>query len=201
MHWASFALSAMNYAATEETDRMTKTYRLVADAEHFGWLGVMNSRMGPLALLVEGRSLRDVWITPEVERVIDDELPAGDLGDFPFMAAVPTLSGAAVSALQGIIGTEAEFLPVSCPEGEFYVLNVLNVVDALDESASVVRRYSDGRIMDVIEPVFRVEKVAGSNVFKIPQTPRAPVFVTQAFVDSVSRAGLRGFRFDAVEAR
>ncbi|MFG0312567.1 MAG: imm11 family protein [Phycisphaerales bacterium] len=176
-----------------------RVYRLRADAERFSWLGVERSEMRPLALILEGNSLRDRWVPPIVSRIVDDELPQGELGDYPFLEGAPALSKRAVDALLDVLAESAEFLPLNCDAGEYYVMNITRVVDALDEAASELKRFeSSGRVMEVMRHVFVPERLTGYAIFKIPQTPRAPVFVTEDFRRRVLAAGLAGFRFDLV---
>ena len=177
----------------------TRVYRLRADAERYGWLGVKRTEMRPLALILEGNSILDRWVPPVVNRIVDDELPQGELGDYPFLDGAPALSKRSVDALLDMLSDSAELLPLVCDVGEYYVLNVTRIVDALDEAASELTRFeSSGRVMEVVRHVFVSERLTGYTVFKIPQTPRAPVFVTEVFRRRVLAVGLRGFQFDLV---
>ena len=66
------------------------------------------------------------------------------------------------------------------------------MVDALDEGASELRRFSSGRIMIVDRWTFRPESLQGVAAFKLPQLRRAFTFVTDAFVERFRRCGLAG---------
>lgn len=52
--------------------------------------------------------------------------------------------------------------------------------------------------MSIDRFMFRPDRIRGHPIFKIPQLPRAFVFVTGDFVDRVRVAGLRGFDFQKV---
>jgi hypothetical protein len=48
--------------------------------------------------------------------------------------------------------------------------------------------------MRIVKHVFRSEAVAGATIFTLPNL-RTATFVTDAFVEGVQRAGLKGFDF------
>jgi len=79
--------------------------------------------------------------------------------------------------------------------------NPTRVIDALDEDASSVLRFSGGRIMRINRHVFRPEVVKGIDVFKIPNLRVSPTYVSQRFGDLWNSADLKGLEFKQVWAR
>lgn len=101
----------------------------------------------------------------------------------------------ACEALVPMLRRNGELLPVNCGDASVNMLNVTNVLDALDEEASDVRRFSNGRLMRVSRHVFRPEVVGTVDMFKIRNMRVSPTFATQRFVDAWRGAGLRGLDF------
>ena len=146
----------------------------------------------------DGRNLLPSWTEPVVEVLRDKKfnqnLPPSD---FPTLApGVPVFSLRAVKALKDILQKNGEIVPLSCSEGEYYAFNVTTFIDALDESNSVVERFeSSGRIMQLNKYVFLGDRLGGAAIFRIPQFPRAEVYVTDEFRKIVIANGLLGFKF------
>lgn len=138
------------------------------------------------------------WKPLKVEIAFDEELKTQlPPGDFPSLFAdVPVLSPAAVQVLQPLIEGNGQLLPLQCAEGEYFILNVTNVVDALDETKSEIVRFPDGKkILDIKQFVFLSAKLQNVNIFKLPQQPLGQVFVTDGFVKAVRDSGLVGVNF------
>jgi hypothetical protein len=114
-----------------------------------------------------------------------------DLGDFPGFPE-PVVSGRVVEALGDVLRRHGELLELLSDDGEFYIYNVTDVADALDEAASSGERFSSGRYMHIQKRVFRPDVVGKHELFKIPQL-RNEVHCTDAFRTRVEEAGLRGF--------
>ena len=115
------------------------------------------------------------------------------MGDFPLLAFhVPVFNERAAERLQPLLVGNGELLPLLCDEGSFFAYNVTTVLDALDIEKSIVIRFADGGIQDVIRHEFVPEKLI-SPIFKIPQVP--DVFVTDEFQDAVIKHELEGFHF------
>ena len=146
----------------------------------------------------DGRKLLPSWIEPAVEVLRDKKfnrnLPPSD---FTTLApGVPVFSSRAVNVLKDILQENGEILPLSCSEGEYFVFNVTTFIDALNESASEVERFkSDGSIMQINKYVFFGDRLAGATIFRIPQFPRAEVYITDKFRKLVIDNRLVGFKF------
>jgi len=125
-----------------------------------------------------------VWWDPQSE--------SRELGDFPGFPE-PVLSGRAVAALGDVLRRHGELLELISDDGEFYLYNVTDVVDAIDEAASHGERFpSSGRWMFMQKRVFISAALVGHEIFKIPQLSNEP-HVTNRFCERVEQAGLHGF--------
>jgi hypothetical protein len=92
-----------------------------------------------------------------------------------------------------------EFLPVKCDQQQgLTALNVTNMLDVLDEEASEVTRFRDGRLMRIRRYVFLEEPLRGVTIFKIPNFRVSPTFVGDAFVSAWRKAGLKGLVFSPI---
>lgn len=125
---------------------------------------------------------------------LKEQLPPGD---FPSLFAdIPVLSERAVKVLRVLVEGNGELLPLECEDGNYFVLNVTRLIDALDERKSDIVRFPDGKkILDIKEFVFVPSKLRNVDIFKLPQQPLGQVFVTDRFVKAVRDAGLLGINF------
>ncbi|MEG3928598.1 hypothetical protein QUA81_20875 [Microcoleus sp. F6_B4] len=138
---------------------------------------------------------------PEVWQPIPVEVYSkGKPGDFPSIVALHlTLSERAARILQPIMGESVELLPVVCTTtGErYFAIKVLDVVDCLDHSRSVVGRNShSGRVTVIDSFAFKDGCIGDRNIFRLPELNRA--LVSQTFKDCVENNGLEGLIFKQV---
>ena len=140
-----------------------------------------------------GKSVKSMWRPLKIKVLEGDEsLPASD---FPYLAPVfPIMSRKAKEVFHDLIAPYVEFLPLQSSFGEYYGINVLEEVDALDEEASELKRFSDGRVMVVHKYVFKPDTVEGKVIFRIPQDNS--IFVTDLFADKVWESGLMGLKLE-----
>jgi hypothetical protein len=123
--------------------------------------------------------------------------PLGDRAGIDFKSDPMVLSRRALNVLLPHIGSFGQALPLGFDDAEYFLFNVTNIVDALDEAACEVWRFpSSGRIGQIIHYSFRPDAVRDQLMFKIPQQPKGFAFVTDRFVELVERAGLTGFAFE-----
>jgi hypothetical protein len=75
-----------------------------------------------------------------------------------------------------------------------WLLNVTNVIDALDKERSRIVYFDDGDILAIEKYAFDADKIGTAEVFKLPMRA-SPVFVNDVFADRVRNAGLRTVSF------
>lgn len=125
-------------------------------------------------------------------------------GDFPGLAThIPVFSQRAVDDLIDLLGEAGELIPLPCENNDqtYHALNVTRLVDGLDPDRVAAKRFSSsGRIMRIISHAFLPDRIAGLNLFKIPETVLQEVYVTTQFVNRVIASDLRGFAFKLVWA-
>src|SRR5690606_31418146 len=141
-----------------------------------------------------GKSVKSMWQPLRIKILEGEEsLPKSD---FPHLiSGFPIMSRRAKEVLHDLIAPYVEFLPLeSSFGGEYYGINVLEEVDALDEEASELKRFSDGRVMVVHKYVFKPDTVEGKVIFRIPQDNS--IFVTDLFADKVWESRLMGLKLE-----
>jgi hypothetical protein len=149
----------------------------------------------------DGTSRSAGWRPVPVKLVKQDERgkPYAE-SDFPWLGEhAPVMRPRAVGVLRSMLGGDGELLPLDCPGADLKVLNVLQVVDALDlERSKLVRFPSTGQIMTVESHVFHAERLDGVKVFKVPELLRTEAFVTYEVVNLIQSVGLKGVGFRLV---
>ena len=148
--------------------------------------------------LIDGTPRRAMWSPIEVSLVRIDEGRRLAESDAPWLGSQSLIFRPAVlDHLSGVLINHGELLPLACSDADLSVYNP-RAVDALDESASDIMRFDDGRIMDIAGYVFKPDVIDGLDVFKLANLRASPTFVSPRFVDRWNKAGLRGLQFDKV---
>jgi hypothetical protein len=150
---------------------------------------------------INGLSRREGW-TPVRMRLVMEEEHGEPLreSDAPWLGSHALIfRQKAVAALESLLLAHGELLPLECEQAKLAVFNPVNVLDALDEAASIVQRLpSSGRVAWIEKHVFRREVIQGFQVFKIKSLRVSPTFVGEQFVEQWRSAGLRGLTFEQV---
>jgi hypothetical protein len=107
----------------------------------------------------------------------------------------------ALGELEPLLLSHGELLPLDCVEPDLVVFNATRVVDALDEPASDILRFANGRIMRITRHAFRAEAVLDVDIFKLPTLRVSPTYVSDRFVDRLKSVGLQGLVFNKVWSR
>jgi hypothetical protein len=170
--------------------------------EGYEWVLPVNEADHEVFRGLDGTPRRVGWEPVHMQRVTTTRTGARRAeSDLPFLSShLLVLRDKAFAALGDVLADYGELLPLSCPDTELWVFNALRFVDALDEDGSTLRRFSSGRIADIQRYAFHPERVAGVEIFRLPQTPRGPLCVSGEFVERVRAAELRGADFQLVWA-
>jgi hypothetical protein len=103
----------------------------------------------------------------------------------------------AMLALAQIWAKNGELLPLQCHGARLSLFMTKRRLHALDENASSITRFRDGRIMRVDRHVFREDIVGEHPVFMLEQDPGC-LFFSKRFVDLWHAAELTGIEFRQV---
>ena len=174
-------------------------YSLVADADNYQKLDLVDEdKDWEIIYKFNGKPLAAEWRPLRVEIMDEDTGDVLPQSDCPLLfTGAPALSRRAAEILKPFLARNGELLPLDFGTEEYFVFNVTSVVDALDEEASEIVRFPDGKkVMDIKRFTFIPSRLEGVDLFKLSQQPLGGVFVTDGFVQAVRQAGLLGFHFE-----
>jgi hypothetical protein len=144
-------------------------------------------------LLFRGKNLADEW-TPVPVRILEESKASDSPG---LDSSAPVFSEKAVEMLKDLIDSSVEILPVRCRKGNYFAINVVNVIDCVDYSNSIFKTFKNSKKIMLFEKYsFIPERVEGKNIFKIVDEPTKRAFVSDVFRELVLSSGLTGFKFD-----
>jgi hypothetical protein len=110
------------------------------------------------------------------------------------------ISRKAKEILEPLICNNVEFLPLihDITSEVYYLINVLNTVDAINYNKAVLEKLSTGLIIGFEKYAFLANKVEGQIIFKTFLNQRlhsSTVLVSDEFRNKVLENNLKGFEF------
>ncbi|OBR62972.1 hypothetical protein A7K91_09655 [Paenibacillus oryzae] len=125
----------------------------------------------------------------------------GKYYDFPyFTSGIPIFSLKAIDLLKVFLEDNVQFFDCTVENYEMPIkmLNITNLIDAVDYSQSVPflllwRKWSGFKKLSFLKT-----KVSEQHIFKIPESYKTNVYVSDYFRDTVLNSKLKGFVFDEV---
>lgn len=110
---------------------------------------------------------------------------------------IPVFDKESITILRDLIIGNAEILQLDCDNGDFYAINITNIIDCIDYEKSKYKTFRDGkRIMRFTKYVFDEKKIKGVNIFKIKDEILKRPFVSENFRNRVLENNLTGFKFE-----
>lgn len=168
-----------------------KVWILDCDVNNYNSLKFKNGFDLDLIHSFQGESKKDTWRSPKFERMNNRPF-----SNSPGLSShIPVMDEEAVNVLNRMIEENAELLPLDCPCGTFFAVNVVRVLDCLDLNKSEFKSFSDGRIMRMIKYSFFEEKINEINLFKVKGLELKRPFVSDRFKKAVEDNHLKGFVF------
>jgi hypothetical protein len=160
-----------------------------------------STRLRHLLIGTDRGKLRDQWVAPLMELLTSDEhgrprRPA----DMPLYSGSGSLvvNRRARSVLEPVLGDDAEYLDLVVEREEMWLVNAWQVVDALDEEKSVLKRFPNRtKVMEIVKYSFIPERLNGLQAFRIHQRP-SKTFLAGSVVAAIRDAGLTGLSFRRV---
>lgn len=91
-----------------------------------------------------------------------------------------------------------EFIPEKLENSNLYIVNVLNIIDAIDYEKAKLRKLDTGLVVGIEKYAFNYDKIKESPIFKVLLNGR--IFSTEVFVTSETKTiaedeKLTGFSF------
>lgn len=170
----------------------TEQYRFLELVDPAGWQAV-NDMLNGIRPLSNWQSL-EVRMSPPSDQVQQD-LP---VSDFPGLGGLDVFSRRCADQFQSLLQGRGHFLPLECAEQQYIGFYTTFQVDALDEVNSKFWQLESGRLVDIVEHKFRIGSLDDAVIFRLPQKPFGPTYVTDIFVEQVKVHNFMGFRFEPV---
>jgi hypothetical protein len=152
---------------------------------------LMRGRVG------SGKRVDGEWTPPKCGRFIKPRSRKPEkLHDITFVLAnvdVPVFSRKAKVVFEPLLGDQAQWLAVDFEECEYWMLNVLRLVE-IDEVKSEIRRLPSGGVSQIRHYEFREKDVADEWLFKT-RIHTGWVHCTDRVRGLVEKEGLTGFWF------
>ena len=144
----------------------------------------------------DGRKHLGNWKTIKVKRMEPEKkLTLSDAPGFLF----PVFSKNALKCLHPLIAKHVEILPLDFEEREYYGINVISVLEAIDYEKSIYKTFRDGkRIMAFKKYAFVSDVIRNIPIFKISDEKTRYAFVSDDFKHVVEENNLLGFKFKLV---
>ena len=116
-----------------------------------------------------------------------------------FTPGIPVVSPRVIEVTKDLIQDQVEVLPTICSDCELYILNITNIVDAVDYTKAQVKYFPDGkRVLRFIKLAFVEEKVRGNHIFKLTEHKLSSPYVSDEFRQRILDNNLTGFKFELV---
>lgn len=144
----------------------------------------------------DGRSKRDGWV-PLALKPLEGNFICGDFANF--LCGMPIVSKRVIEMIGDLLEAEVEVLPTICAGREVYILNITNIVDAVDYKNSDVKYFQNTqKVMAFTKVSFCKEKIQGNHIFKLVERRFSSVYVSDEFRQRIIDNNLTGFRFELI---
>lgn len=148
---------------------------------------------------INGTPRQSKWQPISVKLVRNDEGRELVKSDSPWLGAHALIfRSGVIGSIGSILQKDGELLPLTCSEADLLICNPTRVLEALDEAASSVLRFNNGKIMLIQQHVFRADVIRDIDIFKIPDLRVSPTFLSQRFVNQWNESRLKGLDFKRV---
>jgi hypothetical protein len=98
------------------------------------------------------------WRPRPLKLIQEDEGKKQERGDWLYLDShIPVLRATAALAIKHVLDPGDQLLPMTCGREQLYLLKPKWTIDALDEAASDIWRFDNGRIIAVHKHVFKEE--------------------------------------------
>jgi len=121
-----------------------------------------------------------------------------DYPKFWSASGIPLINKKSAESLIKIISGDAELVSVDYVDGDYYIVNILSVLDAVDNDKSVFRKLDTGLVVGLERYELKSQIIDGHNIFKLYLNGRimtTEVFVSDIFKKAVEEVQLKGFKF------
>lgn len=168
---------------------------------HRGLVLVQRDEIIKLDAELEAKPMRASWQPLWVQwlplPVENSDIQPTEIGNMPGLYYKPAWDKRAVEVLRPLVEGQVEILPLLSDDGEFFFINVINVLHCLDhERSTFYYARTDGRIVGVKDFVFQPSCLDGQHIFRLAEDNYAVVYVSDDFKHTVEANGLTGLEFE-----
>ncbi|MBK9258446.1 MAG: hypothetical protein IPM54_01265 [Polyangiaceae bacterium] len=143
-----------------------------------------------------GTSRKGDWTPARVERTRPSRRGGNKPADLPQSSFAFIMRRPAVDALQDIIDTHGEVLPLATTDNvELFVFNPRFVIDAFDRERSTYEQIPGTSTLWIRKYVFIESAIRGIDIFRMPIPGAHSLFFSDRFVERVKAAKLKGTDF------
>lgn len=169
-----------------------KIWHLFFELDKYDYLTTISNKDWE-ALNFDGSSKINTWVPISVKVTGGKNIPNAT----SISPGIPVLDLKAVEVLKDLLGNNTEVLPLKCKKGEFFAINICDVLDCINYEKSQYEKYDNSdRIMVFEKYEFFQDCLEDVNIFKIIDEPERRAFVSDKFRERVLESKLTGFRFD-----
>jgi hypothetical protein len=144
---------------------------------------------------LHGPSRKQDWKPILVQRDRPTRRRASKVADLPFRLSALIMRRSAVDALQDILETHGEVLPLATEDNiELFVFNPRFVIDAIDKERSICEHYPEAGLILIRTHVFIESMIRDVDIFYGPYGT-GEIYFSDRFVERVKKAKLKGTEF------
>jgi len=159
-----------------------RVYRVNTDGDHYQYFLPDDDRVWATdVLLLDGTPRLEGWKPPEIY-VLKPRLRRGRFFDLCVGGLV--LDSHATNILRPMLEMCGELLPLYHKGEEFFLLNVLECINVLDEERTVwVYGETTGARLHIEKYAFKPNRFTETSLFKTPETARSEVLAVEGLKD------------------
>jgi len=148
------------------------------------------------------QSLLDSWQPIHAIRVAHEGMKEADfLGTFDYGDS-PIVCEHGWAVLEPLIGYCCEALPIIHPNGlQYFIIHVMEEIDALDEEKSEVSCNDGGgihRVSRVFKYALKEDLIQGKHIFRLPLESGSDLLLSEEFRKTVESNNLKGLIFEPI---
>jgi hypothetical protein len=175
-------------------------YEIYLDLDKFHFVSIENHKdWERIRFHPHGQPFGDSWIPAQCGYCLpdnEDYKPSAINGDFISIGHRIGLLTATVQKVGHLFTPYGELLPLDIDGdvNQIFWFHCTNVLDAIDEKKSKIRRFDDGRIMAIDDYAFHSDRIGSNEIFHIPGGGYRPFF-TESIKQKIESLGLTGLDF------
>lgn len=165
--------------------------------EGYQWLTAVGDDEHLRLIEISSHQADTAWIPPRTALLrTDDNGKPLEVADLPwYLGGTLVLSPRSRELLEPILAPAGEFLPLAGEAGDHVVFNATHYTDALDEPASELTRFPDGRILRIKRVVLGASAFADAPAVRLANVHNSPIFYSHGVVQAINELGLTGTTF------